>query len=443
MQPASSDQTEAFMTRFWRWKPHQRERERLFDFIERPRRHERWFKRAIVCGTLLAMCVPLVVLPRGRYLLAEAASRARKAGRAAIAQETPRTEIDQDWQRSRLRGIALSRRRLTEMFVTTEPAYQGLMRYAGLDPDHGLLRWGNYDQTLLLPSTVFEPDELGRSYRMRPCVDSIWLRDVPSPSGVLAFFLVPDRPELRDAIKGTLGIPMEKSKQSTNSWGLRGPEPELDAPVRGIVLGDSFMQGLFVDDEHTPPECLRRDLERRLKSKVSVVNAGVLGYSPEQYYYSLVAFADRFRPQFVVVSVFANDFGEASQVTNGGGDWVEGKYWLDRILSLTQAQGWTCLFVPVPASERTLGRRKSGFYPGAISNALGTSAVMFLNPAEAFVSAHLSLLIEAEERGERPSGCLLYNEKIHDGHFSALGAQVWAETVGRRLALLIEMKDPQ
>ncbi len=99
----------------------------------------------------------------------------------------------------------------------------------------------------------------------------------------------------------------------------------------------------------------------------------------------------------------------------------------------------TCLFVPVPASERTLGRRKSGFYPGAISNALGTSAIEFLNPAEAFVNAHLNLLIEAEERGERPSGCLLYNEKIRDGHFSALGAGVWAEAVGRRLALLIEM----
>jgi lysophospholipase L1-like esterase len=242
-------------------------------------------------------------------------------------------------------------------------------------------------------------------------------------------------------IKGTPAIPVEESKQSTNSWGLRGPEPELDAPVRGIVLGDSFMQGLFVDDEHTPPECLRRDLEARLTTKVSLLNAGVLGYSPEQYYYSLVAFADRFRPQFVVVSVFANDFGEASEVTTGGGDWGEGKYWLGRILSLTQARGWTCLFVPVPVADRTLGRRKSGAYPGEISNVLGTSAVAFLNPAESFVNEHLRLLIEAEERGECPSGCLLFNEKIRDGHFSALGAQVWAEAVGRRLALLIELKE--
>jgi lysophospholipase L1-like esterase len=429
------------MTKFWRRKPHPNSRERFFEFVERPNRHERWFKRAIGCATLLAIVLPLVALPQGRYLVDEAASRARKAGRAALAQPIPRAEFDQDWQRFRLRGIAESRRRLGEIYDSTEPAYQALMRYAGLDPQQGLLRWGNYDQTLLLPSTVFEPDDNGRSYRMRRCTGSIWLREVTIQSGVLAFFLVPDRPELRDVIKGTPAIPVEESKQSTNSWGLRGQEPDLDAPVRGIVLGDSFMQGLFVDDEHTPPECLRKDLEARLKTGVSVLNAGVLGYSPEQYYYSLVAFADRFQPQFVVVSVFANDFGEASEVTKGGGDWYEGKYWLDRILSLTQSRGWTCLFVPVPVVDRTLGRRKSGFYPGAISNILNTSAVVFLNPAEAFVNAHLRLLIEAEERGERPSGCLLYNEKISDGHFSALGAQVWAEAVGRRLALLIGTKN--
>jgi lysophospholipase L1-like esterase len=421
--------------------PVRKERQRLFAFLARARRHERWFKRAIVCATLLAIVVPFVMLPAGRYFLAAVGSRVRKTGRIALLEPSPRSEIDEDWQRFRLQGIADARRRLDEIFGATAPAYQGLMRYAGLDPDHGLLRWGNFDQTLLLPSTVFEPDDAGRSYRMRPCVDSIWLREVAIKAGVLTFFLVPDRPELRDAIRGTAAIPESQSKQSTNSWGLRGPEPDLDAPVRGIVLGDSFMQGLFLGEDQTPPECLKRDLEARLQTKASILNTGVLGYSPEQYYFALLEFADRFRPQFIVVSVFANDFGEASAVAQGRGDWDEGKYWLDRIRSLSQTRGWTCLFVPVPLKDRTLGRRKSGHYPGMISNFLNTGAVSFLNPAESFVNAHLDLLIDGERRGERPSGCLLYNEKIGDGHFSALGAQVWAEAVGRRLALLLELKE--
>jgi lysophospholipase L1-like esterase len=432
---------EAFMTKFRRSNPPRREQQRFFTFFERRRRQDRWFKRAIVCATVFAVVTPLAALATGRYLVAEAVSRARSAGRRVLQIATPRSEIDQDWQRFRLRGIGDSRARLKEIYESSPPEYQGLMRYAGLDPAHGLLCAGNYDQTLLLPSTVFEPDATGRSYRLRPCVDSIWLREVTFQPGVLAFFLVPDRPELRDAIYGTSAIPVEQSRQSTNSWGLRGPEPDLAAPLRGIVLGDSFMQGLFIGDNETPPECLKRDLETRLKRKTSIVNAGVLGYSPEQYYYSLLAFAERFRPQFVVVSVFANDFGEASAVEGGRGDWDEGKHWLDRIISLSQARGWVCLFVPVPSSDRILGRRKSGHYPGMISNLSNTGAVYFLNPAEAFVNAHLDRIIEGEERGAHPSGCLLYNEQFRDGHFSALGAKVWAEAVGRRLALLLELKD--
>ena len=151
------------------------------------------------------------------------------------------------------------------------------------------------------------------------------------------------------------------------------------------------MQGLFLGENQTPPECLKRELEARLDKTVSVLNTGVLGYSPEQYYYSLVAFADAFQPHFVVVSLFANDFGEASAVAQGRGDWDEGKYWIDRILSLSQSRGWICLLVPVPTPERTLGRRKSGHYPGMISNISNASAASISstppNPSSTPISA--------------------------------------------------------
>ena len=38
---------------------------------------------------------------------------------------------------------------------------------------------------------------------------------------------------------------VDGSTQTTNSWGLRGPEPDMRAAWRGIVLGDSYMQGLL------------------------------------------------------------------------------------------------------------------------------------------------------------------------------------------------------
>ncbi len=197
------------------------------------------------------------------------------------------------------------------------------MRFAGLDPDHALVRWGNFDRTVLLPATVFEADETGRAYRFRPGVHSIWVRNFSVKGPVKAYFQAPDAPELRSLVRLTGASVVEGSTQTTNSWGLRGPEPDLNARYRGIALGDSYMQGLFVADTETPVECLKRDLKKRLKAPVEILNTGHLGYSPEQYYYTLLEYAARFPPQFIIVSFFANDFGDVQEVLQGRGDWRE------------------------------------------------------------------------------------------------------------------------
>ena len=246
-----------------------RERQRLFAFLAREHRLDRWFKRAIMCATLFAIVVPFVVLPKGRYLVAAVASRMRKAGRMALLQPAPRSEIDQDWQRiptSRDRRFAAPFER--DLRGRAAPAYQGLMRYAGLDSDHGLLRSGNYDQTLLLPSTVFEPDDAGRSYRMRPCVDSIWLREVAIQARRSRVLSGPrsSRALRRDSRDG--GDSRMRNRDNRRIPGASAARSRISsAPVRGIVLGDSYMQGLFLGEDETPPECLKRDLEARLQSE--------------------------------------------------------------------------------------------------------------------------------------------------------------------------------
>jgi lysophospholipase L1-like esterase len=426
------------MKRFLRLLPPKSERQRTFAFWERSGRHERWFKVIIIGTTCVLMAAITGLLPRGRYFVASLPSLASRAVQRTLAVPAPRAQIDDEWRRYRLQGIADSHRALIRAYDKAIPAYQGLLRYAGLDPDRALLRWGNYNRTLLLPSTVFEADLTGRSYRLLPCIESIWLRGVTTESGVLMFFLVPDRPELFQAALGTGAIPVEQSRQTTNSWGLRGPDPDLEAPIRGIVLGDSFMQGLFIGDDQTPPECLKRYLETQLKTSVSILNTGVLGYSPEQYYYSLLAFADRFRPQVVIVSICANDFGDGFEALQGTGDWEEGRYWLDQIDQYCRTRKWPCLFVTVPFESQMLGRRKNGYYPGTLSNVLNANALTFLNPTEAFINAHLDLIVEGNRQGRRWSGSPLFNAEIGDGHFSARGAEVWAAAVGRRLVLLLQ-----
>ena len=74
---------------------------------------------------------------------------------------------------------------------------------------------------------------------------------------------------------------------------------------------------------------------------VEILNTGHLGYSPEQYYYTLLEYAQRFPPQFVVVSLFANDFGgDVQEVLEGKGDWEEGCYWLGEIRQYCSQAGY-------------------------------------------------------------------------------------------------------
>ncbi len=414
-------------------------RQGKFDFAAQRGRHDRAFKWAIVLVTLAVIASMFTFLPRGRYLAQKLEAEARQLARAAVGLEKPREEIDADWKRFRQRSIDESHAALVQGYANAGADAQRLMRYAGMDPDHGLLRWGNYDRTLLLPSKVFEADDEGRSYRLIPNTKSIWVRNVSIKSGVLMFFLVPDTPQLGDALRGTGGIPVETSRQTTNSWGLRGPEPDTKAELRGIILGDSFMQGMFIADQSTPPECLRRYLEAKTGKRVSLLNTGNLGYSPEQYYYALMKFVDRFPPDFVVTSVFTNDFGDVFDVPlQGKGDWEEGRYWLEKISQYCRSHDLVNMIVCLPFEPHMLSRRRAGYYPGLLSNALEINSLELLDPTDDFINAHLELVIEGQRKGKRPSGCPLFNFEIGDGHFSPAGSETWAAIVGKRLMLLLQ-----
>ncbi len=420
---------------FWRPKT---EFQQTFGFIVRSRRHERRFKWVIFLTTLLTVAGILGGLPKGRYAALLIWSSGRRAAGHALGVPVPRSEVDGEWTRYRLQGVTDSRRALFGVYDRGGPGLQKLMRYAKMDPEHGLLRWGNFHLTLLLPSTIFAPDDTGRSYQLRPCTEAVWLRNVSPDPTVLMFFLVPDGPGLKEAMQGTTAIRVDESRQTTNSWGLRGPEPDLEAPLRGLVLGDSYMQGLFIGDDHTPPECLGRYLHTKLKTRTSMLNTGHLGYSPEQYYHTLRAFADRFRPHFVVVSFFANDFGDLFEALGGKGDWEEARYWLEKIAGHCRSRNWPCLFVAVPDASQLMGLRKAGNYPGKLASILEVGGPMLLNPIEAFVDKNLDVLLEGTRRDQRPHSSRLFNEQYNDGHFSARGSEVWASAVGERLVLLLK-----
>jgi hypothetical protein len=421
-----------------------RKRQNVLPFLERSERRQRWFKRTILTATALVAGILIGASPAGRYQVELWTSRARdRAMSLLFGLEPDRAQVEADWALRRRRGVEQTHQVLTRFYHRTSEPMRELFRTAGMDPDHGLVRWGRGDQAFLISPQVFDLDEKGRSYRMRPNTRSVWLRQITLHDGPFGMFQVLDTPEHRAAAIRAEAIVDEHSVQNTNSWGVRGAEPDLSAPLRGIVLGDSFMQAMFNGDDETPSVYLERYLRSARKVPVSILNTGHIGYSPEQYYYTLREYGQRMRPRFVVVSVCPNDFGDGAAVLRGEGDWFdEAQYWLHQIRQWCTSNQAILLLVPVPTYTQIEGIRVDEYYPGRVCNIFKSTSLIYCDPLNEFVDEHMKLTKLATQGESVSLRSQLFNRRIDDDHFSPRGAQLWAEIVGRRLTLLLDPTPP-
>lgn len=102
----------------------------------------------------------------------------------------------------------------------------------------------------------------------------------------------------------------------TNSRGFRDSEHSLAKPpdvFRVLALGDSFV---FGSGGVAPSERLTERLQS-ISPNLEVINAGVPGYSTDQEYLLLKSDGPAYRPDMVLVCMYANDFKESFVVYNG------------------------------------------------------------------------------------------------------------------------------
>lgn len=97
----------------------------------------------------------------------------------------------------------------------------------------------------------------------------------------------------------------------TNADSFRGAELEDDVDRRIIVYGDSNVLARFSNNENTFVTKLGKYLNENGTGEIEVINAGVIGFGPDQ---SLIRFekeAELYEPDLVVFHIFAdNDFGD-------------------------------------------------------------------------------------------------------------------------------------
>jgi hypothetical protein len=97
-----------------------------------------------------------------------------------------------------------------------------------------------------------------------------------------------------------------------NNQGFRGAE--LARPgesMRVLVYGDSFIQGDYSPTEETFTEQLKGRFARKTGKSIEVVNAGVIGYGPDQELRRMETELPTLKPNLVIVAIYAgNDFGD-------------------------------------------------------------------------------------------------------------------------------------
>lgn len=140
-----------------------------------------------------------------------------------------------------------------------------------------------------------------------------------------------------------LGGP-DRGRIHTNALGLRGPEVSLGKPPglrRLLLVGDSYVFGHGVDDEHTVTARLSERLNRRGRAPWEVLNLGVNSYSTDQELILFQELAPQLMPDLVVLFVCDNDFEANTQ------DFVNQRYYKPYFV-LTGDETLTRHNVPVP-----------------------------------------------------------------------------------------------
>ncbi len=96
-----------------------------------------------------------------------------------------------------------------------------------------------------------------------------------------------------------------------NFGGFRGSPIKDQSDFRIMVYGDSNIQARFSVEESTYVYKLGQYLKETQRNDIEVINAGVVGFGPDQSLLKFEQEVDIYEPDLVILNVFAgNDFGD-------------------------------------------------------------------------------------------------------------------------------------
>jgi hypothetical protein len=139
-------------------------------------------------------------------------------------------------------------------------------------------------------------------------------REIPNQELAYQFnsdYLVSLKPNISNIYITTEEMGSTQILWTTNSHSFRGKELEDKPDVRIIVYGDSNIQARFSRLEDTFPYRLEQYLRAYMSKDIEVLNAGIIGFGPDQVLIRFRKDVDTYKPNIVIVNISAeNDFGD-------------------------------------------------------------------------------------------------------------------------------------
>jgi lysophospholipase L1-like esterase len=168
---------------------------------------------------------------------------------------------------------------------------------------------------------------------------------------------------------------------------------ESDCQVRALFLGDSFTDGLWVDDRDTFVSAFGHVARDRSGVRVCPVNAGVNGYGPlEESWVLEHGFEPAGRPRVVFVMFFANDVDSDYDAVIGGRlagsdeRWVAALAYLEAMVRFAAARGATLVLAAIPPAEQVYGGGSQQHYQDVLRDFARRENIRFVNLIDALTS---------------------------------------------------------
>ena len=124
-------------------------------------------------------------------------------------------------------------------------------------------------------------------------------------------YIVSLKPHIKKVFMRSQSNGGEKIEWYTNKNRFRGQELRGHHDARIMVYGDSNVLARFSNLEETFPYKLEKYLREKTGKDIEVINAGVVGFGPDQSLIRFMQEADRYKPDIVIFHIFSdNDFGD-------------------------------------------------------------------------------------------------------------------------------------